>query len=171
MKLPRGDHLQGLIWFDRVNTDIPGWGVLDVAYLRNNHTDYMFQSGLTTGRNNFYGFRGKLNTSQDITEEFHEFTVEWTKWNVSWAIDGNVYHFETLQRYFGHKDNKTYDRIGKPFDRSFFLKFENFFDIRGYSDNQIDYKTWVQPALYVDYFKSYKWVNATDSQEFQMKGN
>ena len=135
-------------------------------FMMNKHDDYIIQSGLNAGlMSKFYGCREKLNTTRDVTEEFHEFIVEWTKWDVIWSVDGNVYCNQSLRQYFPWKGNIIHDKLRMPFDRNFFLKFEVHFNFKGNSDVVLNKSSWTQPVLYVDYFKSYKWVEQEKEHE------
>jgi len=168
-KLPKGKQLWPAIWMMPANSDYGFWagsGEVDIVELRGDKPSVV-QGSLHFGGqwpNNAYAGSGEKTFTKDFTADYHVFTLEWEPKQFTWAIDGDVYHTENIDKsMWSGKGTNPYTKNGQPFDKPFFLILNiavggNFFpnDQYGAAVTQADAKNWAKPTMEVDYIRVYQ---------------
>lgn len=161
-KLPRGQGMWPAIWMLPANNSL-GWprsGEIDIMEGRGNTPDqvegtvHYWRAGCTgTNALNCREFNGKGYTlsTGNFTDEFHVFSIEWTKDGIDWFVDGNKYH--SIRK-------NTLNADWYPFDEPFYFILNvavggNFF---GANANVVDDHLLPQ-SMTVDYIHVYQDAN------------
>jgi len=93
----------------------------------------------------------------DFSQEFHEYTLDWSPSQIQWIIDGQVIHTESLARNFWPG---FYWADGQPFDKDFFIILNlavggNFFGGEPFDPSESQY--WEKDTLEIDYVRKWEW--------------
>lgn len=141
-KLPTGGGTWPAIWMLGADFETNIWpaaGELDIMEHVGNQQDVIFAS--THDPNNFAGnARTGRITKEGVSEEFHIYEMEWTATEISFAIDGEIYHTVS--------NNDTL-----PFNKDFFFILN--VAMGGNFGGDID-SNFTQSTMEVDYIRMYQ---------------
>ncbi len=162
-KLPRGQGMWPAIWMLPSDNFFGGWprsGEIDIMEGRGNTPDHVegtvhyWRAGCTGNDalacREFNG-KGYTLPTGNFADEFHVFSIEWTKDGIDWYVDGNKYH--SIRK-------STLNAEWYPFDERFYFILNvavggNFF---GANANVVDDHLLPQ-SMTVDYIHVYQDAN------------
>ncbi len=153
LKLPKGDNLESSIWLTPTANTNNRINLVSVV----KQEPYIIKSGIMYGNNQTsYGFEGTL--PYDITGGYNVFTMEWTKNYICWKINGDLYHNQSLDKFYESKEIKNSNETESIFNEKFFIIFEiNMNSTLAERVDTIENKSLISPHLYVDYIRIYEW--------------
>lgn len=141
-KLPEGGGVWPAIWMLGANFDEVGWpetGEIDIMEYKGNEPDIVHGSLHFPG--NFGGNAVTETTMvENASDEFHNYTVEWTEDQIIFAVDNKIFHV------FDNTENT-------PFHSPFFLILN--VAMGGTFGGEID-PAFEQSAMEVDYVRVYQ---------------
>lgn len=96
IKMPSGRGLWPAFWMLGANEDVVGWpqtGEIDVMEYRGQEPTVIHGTLHGPGYSGIKAFtrRFELQAAR-FDQDFHDFTVEWDEDQVSWRVDGHLYH-------------------------------------------------------------------------------
>lgn len=99
IKLPYGQGIWPAFWMLGVNIESAGWpacGEIDIMEMvggnnRENTAHGTMHWKGTKGHHKYQGDKIKLEQGT-FSDDFHVFAIEWTKEEIIWSMDGEVYH-------------------------------------------------------------------------------
>lgn len=117
----------------------------------------------TLWANNVMHSSGDLHFPEDFSAGFHTWTLEWTKKEMRWLLDGKQFHHFNIDQsmWFG-KGKNPYTAKGQPFDKPFFwvLNIAVGGDFFG-DEPKItveEARKWPQPRMEIDYIRVFHQV-------------
>jgi len=166
-KIPKGDYLWPAIWMMPRDSVYGMWaasGEIDIMEARGQDTRKT-ESTLHHGSgwpNNVYTGSGPKTMPWDLSADFHTYTLVWEKDQMTFSVDGNVYHTQNLNRnWYGGRGNNPYNSNRQPFDQPFFFILNlaiggGFFGAQSNALNAATARNWAAPSLVVDYVRVYQ---------------
>lgn len=163
-KMPSGQGIWPAVWMLPSQSPYGGWassGEIDIIESRGSEIDK------TTGALHFGGEWPK-NTylagaysfpEKNAAEDFHIYTLEWNKDQISWKVDGVEY--QTIKKEQWHSQ-KAPNNSSAPFDQAFHLIVNvavdgRFFDGTKQNSELLPDSAFPQ-TLQVDYIRIYQWA-------------
>jgi beta-glucanase (GH16 family) len=146
VRVPRGAGLWPGVWALGRNIDTvswPGCGEIDLMEHVGVEPRRAFGTIHCPGHAGAAGFRGTVDFSRDLAEDFHCFAVDWTPERIEWSLDGLVYHAATPDDVPG----------GWVFDHPFYLLIN--LAVGGDLGGPISPETEFPSQLLVDYVRVY----------------
>lgn len=143
-KLPRGKGLWPAVWMMPTDDTYGGWprsGEQDIVEIRGQEPNKVLGTLHFGDANGNHQQLGKtLDSQDDFTADFHQFTYEWTPTTFTWSVDGKPY--------------STQQKGGKPFDQRFHLILNVAVggDFLGYPDASTKFPQ----EMRVDYIRVYQ---------------
>lgn len=167
-KLPAGLRLWPAIWMMPEKSVYGSWAASGEIDIMENHggQNKEHSSTLHYGGGwpkNIYASSGSRYESFDLTKDFHVYSAIWTPESIQFAIDGRVFHTQTLQKNFNNAaaGAHPYSKNGSPFDQNFHFILNlaiggNFFGGAGQDVTPAIARGWGSPSFYVDYCRVYQ---------------
>ncbi|WP_111625071.1 glycoside hydrolase family 16 protein [Arenibacter echinorum] len=151
-KLPKGVGVWPAIWMlgDNISeVDWPKCGELDIMEHVGYNKDSIFGSVHTETYNHTKGTaKGKAVFIANPYDEFHIYSLEWTREKINFLLDGKVYH------YFNN-EHRTINEW--PFDQPFYLKLNLAIGGTWGGQNGVDLTIFPQ-QMTVDYVRVYEFT-------------
>lgn len=167
MKLPAGNGLWPAFWMLPESTEIYGiWpmsGEIDIMEARGRLTDTVcgtIHYGQPWPNNRYSGGDYFMPDGEDITQ-YHTYTLEWMPGQLSWFVDGQLFHTETnwYSRAKGADEDFTYPA---PYDQQFYILL-NMAVGGKFDEGRVPNAQKDMPAqMLVDYVRVYENVNGYD---------
>jgi hypothetical protein len=153
VKLPKGDNIESEIWLTPTANTNNRINLVSVV----KQEPYIIKSGIIyENHETSYGFEGTL--PYDITSGFNVFTMEWTKNYIYLKIYGDLYHNQSLDKFYESQEMKNSNETESTFNGKFFIIFEiNMNSTLAERVDTIENKSLISPHLYVDYIRIYEW--------------
>lgn len=149
-KLPRGRGAWSAIWMLGANWDQVGWpmcGEIDIMENVGFDPDVVHGTVHTQSYNHMRATqRGKQITLNDVYDQYHIYSIEWTPERIDFIADGKVYNTFV--------NEKTGDKEW-PFDQKFHLKINNAIGGDWGGQKGIDDSSFPQ-KMYVDWVRVYQ---------------
>ena len=163
-KMPNGQGIWPAIWLLPSKSPYGGWassGEIDIIESRGSEVDK------TTGALHFGGEWPK-NTylagaysfpEKNAAQDFHLYTLEWNKDQISWAVNGITYQTIKKEQWYSEKAPKN---PSAPFDQAFHLIINvavdgRFFNATKQNSTLLPDSAFPQ-TLEVDYIRVYQWA-------------
>jgi beta-glucanase (GH16 family) len=163
-KMPHGQGIWPAVWMLPSQSPYGGWassGEIDIIESRGSEV------AKTTGALHFGGewprntyLAGEYSfPDKNSAQEFHTYTLEWNKDQISWAVDGITY--QTIKKEQWHSE-KADNKSSAPFDQAFHLIINvavdgRFFNATKQNSSQLPDSAFPQ-TLEVDYIRVYQWA-------------
>lgn len=167
IKLPSGNGLWPAFWMLPESTEIYGiWpmsGEIDIMEARGRLTDTVcgtIHYGQPWPNNRYSGGDYFMPEGKDITQ-YHTYTLEWMPGQLSWFVDGQLFHTETnwYSRAKGADEDFTYPA---PYDQQFYILL-NMAVGGKFDEGRVPNAQKDMPAqMLVDYVRVYENVNGYD---------
>ena len=150
IKVPRGRGVWPAFWLLGSNIDGVGWprcGEIDVMEHIGREPSNIYGTIHGPGYSGANGISGSyiFPNNQKVADEFHVYTVEWTKNEIRWFVDGM--HFKTVTPKDLSRDAQW------VFDQPFFIILN--FAVGGQWPGRPDDTTAFPQAMLVDYVRVY----------------
>jgi len=160
--MPKGKHLWPAIWMMPQNSDYGTWpasGEIDITEYRGQRPNEILGTlhyGPAWNNKGQIGFPER-GFPYEFSSDFHTFGLDWSPSAMTWLLDGQVLHTETLQRNFWPG---FYNNNGSPFDRHFFLILNlavggNFFGGEPFDPEESH--GWAKNTFEVEWARKYEW--------------
>ena len=146
-KLPIGKGLWPAFWMLGSNIDTVGWpgcGEIDILEYVGKEPEYIFTS-LHTPESYGRTINTKKEAVSGIEEGFHTYAIDWTKDNIKFLIDGQLFYNFSPE----HKDQNTW-----PFDQPFYIIL-NLAIGGNFGGPEVDDSIFPQEFI-IDYIKVYQ---------------
>lgn len=113
-------------------------------------------------------FSGDHKLPVNLSQDYHNFAVEWERNEIRWYVDGQQFHTENINRMmWSGKGPNPYTANGQPFDKDFYIILNvavggNFFGPGPYV-TPIEARRWAKSKMEIDYVrvyqqKKYNWI-------------
>lgn len=172
MKLPAGNGLWPAFWMLPESTEIYGiWpmsGEIDIMEARGRLTDTVcgtIHYGQPWPNNRYSGGDYFMPDGENITQ-YHTYTLEWMPGQLSWFVDGQLFHTETnwYSRAKGADEDFTYPA---PYDQQFYILL-NLAVGGKFDEGRVPNAQKDMPAqMLVDYVRVYENVNGYDETDIK----
>lgn len=165
-KLPTGQGIWPAIWMmpedDYIFGGWPSGGEIDIMEFLGHETNKVYG---TLHYGNPHGTNQgsyKLTGTDNFTDSYHVFSVEWEPGEIRWYVDGHLYFTENSW-YSGDTGEADYYTYPAPFNRDFYLILN--LAVGGDWPGNPDATTSFPAKMYVDYVKVYQEDNYKDAGE------
>ena len=150
IKMPSGKGFWPAFWMLGTNIDDVGWpqsGEIDIMEYIGHETDTIYGSLHGPGYSGINNLGEPKNLLEnDFTDDFHVFSIEWTAEEITWLLDGEVYHSVSPA-------DLPEDREW-VYDQPFFILLN--FAVGGYWPGNPDSSTEFPAEVVVDYVRVYQ---------------
>jgi beta-glucanase (GH16 family) len=166
-KIPRGEYLWPALWMMPRDSSYGGWaasGEIDIFEGRGQYPN-QYQSTLHYGGswpNNVYRGSGERNHPQDLSADFHTYSVTWTPTSMSFAVDDVTFYTRALtDNFYSGRGANPYTKAGQPFDKPFYYIINmavggGFFGANANALTGAMARNWANPNFQIDYVRAYQ---------------